>query len=112
MRELSAEGPDTEWWLVIGQDQYGRFDSWRDWRELLARMSLAVAGRAGQAPQAPPAVANVPHRVVKLDLPRLDISASDIRARLGAGDEIASLVGEPVARYIESHALYAGRSRS
>ncbi|WP_234413885.1 nicotinate-nucleotide adenylyltransferase [Ideonella sp. A 288] len=112
VRELCADEPDADWFLVIGQDQYGRFDTWRDWRELLSRLTLAVAAREGQRPQAPPAVASMPHRVVMLELPRIDIAASDIRVRRAAGGEIVSLVGEPVARYIDSHALYTGQPRS
>jgi nicotinate-nucleotide adenylyltransferase len=112
VRELCAESPDTDWWLVIGQDQYGRFDTWRDWPEILARLGLAVAARAGEQPQAPAAVAAVPHRMQVLPMPRLDIAASDIRTRCAQGREIASLVGQPVARYIDQHALYTGRPRS
>jgi nicotinate-nucleotide adenylyltransferase len=112
VRELSAEGPSTDWWLVIGQDQYGRFDTWRDWPEILARFGLAVAAREGQAPQAPSAVAALPHRMQVLPLPPMAIAASDIRTRCAQGREIASLVGQPVARYIDQHALYTGRPRS
>ena len=112
VRELCAEAPAVQWILVIGQDQYARFDSWRDWPELLARCTLAVAARAGQAPLAAPAVAAVPHKLIVLDLPRQDISASEIRARCAAGDDIALLVGAAVARYIDQHALYTGRPRS
>ena len=112
VRELLDEAPTATWYLVIGQDQYARFDTWRDWRDLLALLTLAVAGRAGDSPQASPAVAAVPHRMVALTLPRWDISASEIRHRCSVGEEIASLVGEPVARYIHQHALYTGQARS
>lgn len=109
VRELQAETPGADWFLVIGQDQYARFDTWRDWPELLQRLTLAVAGRAGQAPQPPAALAAVPHRVRALDLPRLDIAASDIRQRLANGEPasaLAPLVGQAVASYIDHHQLY------
>ena len=107
VRELQAERPDTQWFFILGQDQYGRFDTWRDWPELLSRLTLAVAARDGQAPTPPPALALVPHRLAVLPLPRLDIAASDIRARAAAGQAITTLVGESVARYIDQHRLYA-----
>jgi nicotinate-nucleotide adenylyltransferase len=69
VRELQAEQPGADWFFVLGQDQYGRFDTWRDWPELLQRLTLAVAGRAGTAPTPPAALAAVPHRVVALPLP-------------------------------------------
>ena len=106
VREMQAEQPGADWFLVLGQDQYARFDTWRDWPELLQRLTLAVAGRAGQAPQAPAALAALPHRVQILDLPPLAIAASDIRSRLAAGQPVAALVGERVAGYISQHHLY------
>lgn len=106
VRELSAEQPGTEWVLVIGQDQYARLASWHGWQELLALVTLAVAGREGQAVQAPPTLAGVPHRCEVLPLPQMDISATDIRARVAAGLPISPLVGDAVARYIDQHSLY------
>jgi nicotinate-nucleotide adenylyltransferase len=107
VRELQAEHAAASWFFILGQDQYGHFDSWRDWPELLSRLTLAVAARDGQVPQPPPALASVPHRVDVLPLPRLDLAASDIRARITAGQPITALVGERVARYIDQHRLYA-----
>jgi len=105
--ELQAEqAADTEWVLVIGQDQFNRFDTWHGWQALAARVTLAVAARAGQAPQIPAALAAQPHRWVLLPLARHDISASDIRARLGRGEPVDSLVGPAVAGYIARHHLY------
>ena len=106
VRELQAEQPGADWFFILGQDQYARFDTWRDWPELLQRLTLAVAGRGGQPPTPPAALAAVPHRVVALDLPRQDIAASDIRARQAAGQPVAALVGKRVAGYIDQHQLY------
>ena len=109
VRELQAEMPGADWYFILGQDQYGRFDTWRDWPELLQRLTLAVAGRAGTAPAPPAALAAVPHRVVALPLPRHDIAASDIRNQLAAGATgaaLAPLVGPAVAGYIDQHQPY------
>ena len=126
MRELQREGPsytlDTvlalqaeraasgqapaDWFLVLGQDQFARFDTWQRWPELLQRVTLAVAGRDGQAPVAPPALAAVTYHCQRLDLPTMDISASTVRRLRAAGQPISALVGEAVARYIDQHQLY------
>ena len=45
VRELAAAEPDTEWVLILGQDQYATLHTWRDWRELVARVTLAIANR-------------------------------------------------------------------
>ena len=110
VRELVAESPDTDWFLIIGQDQYARFDTWRDWRELLGQVTLAVAARAGEPPQAPAALAAVPHRMVVLPMPRTDIAAREIRQRRALGEDVAALVGAKVAGYIARHALYTSRA--
>jgi len=106
VRELQAEQPDADWFFILGQDQYARFDTWRDWPELLRRLTLAVADRAGTAPAPPAALAAVPHRVVALPLPRQDIAASTIRQMLTDGLPITPLVGAAVAGYIEQHQPY------
>jgi nicotinate-nucleotide adenylyltransferase len=109
IRELQAEQPGADWFFILGQDQYGRFDTWRDWPELLQRLTLAVAARQGEAPQPPAALASHPHRLVVLPLPRQDIAASDIRHQLAGGvppAQLAPLVGAAVAGYIDQHLLY------
>jgi nicotinate-nucleotide adenylyltransferase len=109
VRELQSEQPGADWFFILGQDQYGRFDTWRDWPELLQRLTLAVAARSGDAPAPPAALAAVPHRVVTLPLPRQDIAASDIRRQLAVGvpaAQLAPLVGAAVASYIDHHQPY------
>jgi len=106
VRELQTERPGARWFLVIGQDQYGRLDTWRDAAQLASLVTLAVAARHGQAPQPPAAWAEPPHPVMVLPLPRTDISATDIRQRAAAGEPVSPLVGDAVARYIDQHHLY------
>ncbi len=104
VRELAAAEPDTEWVLLIGGDQYAGLHTWRDWRELLALVSLAVAQRPGTRSEPDAAVQQHPHRV--LPLPMLDISSTDIRQRVARGADISQLVPSQVARYIETRRLY------
>ncbi len=104
VRELQAAQPGAEWFLVIGQDQYAGLHTWRDWRELLGRVTLAVANRPGVAVEPHADVKAVAHRAVPLAM--LDIASTDIRARVAAGQDITSLVPVSVARYIEANHLY------
>jgi nicotinate-nucleotide adenylyltransferase len=107
VRELQAREPGATWFLVIGQDQYAGLHTWRDWPELLARVTLAVACRPGVSAEPDAAVRRVAHRPV--GLPMMDISATDIRARVAAGAPITELVPPAVAGYIDRHRLYQGR---
>ena len=104
--ELQAREPKGQWFLVIGQDQLARLHTWRRWRELIARVTLAVANRAGDAPSAPAALADAPLVLAEVPLPPLATSSTDIRSRVAAGQGIAALVPAPVARYIARHLLY------
>ena len=104
VRELRAQRPGTSWHLVIGQDQYAAFHTWHGWQELLGLVTLAIANRPDAPLSADPQVLRVPHEAVAL--PMMDISSTDIRARLASGQGIADLVPAAVARYIARHHLY------
>ena len=104
VRALRAQQPQAAFFLVIGADQYAGLHTWRDWQELLGLVTLAVANRPGAVPPVDAQVLRFPHRVVPL--PMLDISATEIRARVARGLPIDTLVPAAVAGYIELHALY------
>ena len=103
VRELQTAEPGKAWFLIIGQDQYAGLHTWRDWRELLALVTLAVAERPGAA-LPDPEVLRSAHRAVAL--PMMDVSSTGIRERIAAGLPIADLVPAAVARYIELHHVY------
>jgi len=106
VRDLQAAAPGNTWVLIIGQDQYAGLHTWLQWQKLLQRVTVAVANRPGAAPQASPEVAAVPHEAVAL--PMMDISSTDIRARVAAGHSVDALVPPAVARYIDLNHLYRG----
>ncbi len=110
VRGLQAAEPAATWFLLIGADQYASLHTWRDWRELLALVTLAVAQRPGVLAQPDAAVLEFPHRAVPL--PMMDISSTDIRAKVARGEPVAELVPAEVARYIDQHALYRALPRS
>ena len=105
VRASAAAEPGAQWFLIIGADQYAGLHTWRDWREVLARVTLAVANRPGPMPAPDPEVLRQPHRVVPL--PMLDVSATEIRACVAQGLPVDdSMVPPAVARYIAQHRLY------
>jgi nicotinate-nucleotide adenylyltransferase len=105
VRELQSAVPDASWFLVIGQDQYRNLHTWHGFEQLLQRVTLAVAQRPGAG------LDDIDRRVRAaavrpLALPPMQISASDIRARVAAGMDIAALVPPAVALYIRQQGLY------
>ena len=105
LRELQAGHPGAQLHLLMGEDQAAGFTSWRDWQEVARLAVLSVAGRgSGEGVAALRALPGV--RATTLALPQMPESATEIRARLTAGQDITDLVGPAVASYIESHHLY------
>lgn len=111
VREIHAEQPEAALFLIIGQDQYAHFDTWREAAELMARITLAVAAREGQQIAPPPLLAEIPHTFATVPLPRMDISSTGIRQQIAdhpadSTGALTPLVGAAVARYIDQHRLY------
>lgn len=105
LRELQAEHPGAELYLVLGEDQAAGFTRWRAWQDVARLAVLCVAARgSGEGVAQLQALPGV--RVVVLRLPQMPESATDIRARLAAGRDITDLVAPPVASYIASQHLY------
>jgi nicotinate-nucleotide adenylyltransferase len=105
LRELQAANPGAQLYLVMGEDQAAGFERWHAWQDIARMAVLCVAGRgSGDGLQALAALPGV--RVERLALPQMAESATDIRTRLAAKQDIAALVEPAVARYIETHQLY------
>lgn len=107
LRALPA-GPAYVW--LLGADQLANFCTWRDWQEIAGRVELAVATRPGTALRPPPELDQwlAAHGRTLRELPfaPMDVSASDIRARLARGDDPGPMLAPAVAAYIAAHGLY------
>lgn len=103
---------NSEFFLILGQDQYAKINTWHRWRDILASCTLAVAARAGQAPQASPEVSAVPHALAIISMPEMAISSTQIRHFLRsnpsacAHDLVPQFLCTKVAVYIEDHGFY------
>lgn len=96
-------------WL-LGSDQLRNFVTWMRWQDIVAEADLAVAMRPGHPAQVPAAVqaSLAQHRRALRSIPfdPQDISATEIRRRIRAGQPFAHLVPAGVADYISHHQLY------
>jgi nicotinate-nucleotide adenylyltransferase len=107
LRELKAEHPTAQLFLVMGEDQAVALTRWHQWEAILELAIICVAARplvaaAADGPAGLPAQAEL--RL--LALPSMPESATEVRVRVEHGQEIAHLVPLAVARYIERHRLY------
>jgi nicotinate-nucleotide adenylyltransferase len=110
VRELQTTHPAAQFFLIIGQDQYTSFHTWRGWQDLLQRVTLAVAGRPGAPSEVNADVLGAGHQPVAL--PMMGISSTEIRSRIASGQDIADLVPAPVASYIARHSLYGAATNN
>jgi nicotinate-nucleotide adenylyltransferase len=84
--------------LLLGADQYAKFETWHRWPAVLELASIAVFARPGwTAPDG---------RVQSVAFEPMNISASEIRARLARGADISAMVPAKVLDYIRRHGLY------
>lgn len=100
---LAGFDPHDELILVLGADAAAGLPGWHRYRAILDRASLAVLPRPGTSTTT---VENSVGKVTWLDMPLLDVSGTEIRARAAAGRPIRFLVSEPVWEYIDQHGLY------
>jgi nicotinate-nucleotide adenylyltransferase len=97
---------------MIGSDALQELPRWHDPARLVALCAaIAVMDRAGHAPDLAEIDREVPGLAAKLRpfrVPRIEISAGDIRRRLSQGQSIRYLVPEEVRQIIEEVGLYRG----
>jgi nicotinate-nucleotide adenylyltransferase len=112
LRVLHERDPEHDLTFIVGGDMAETLPSWREPEAVLGLARLAVAERSGVRREA--LVQRLSglrgaERVVFFDMPRLDISSSDIRARVAAGRPIRHLVPDIVADEIAARGYYRAR---
>ena len=85
--------------LLLGADAVQSLPRWRAPEEVAELAEVVVLSRAGSG-------ASSPGVGRAIDTRRVDVSSTEIRARVAAGQSIRGFVPEPVAAYIEGRRLY------
>jgi nicotinate-nucleotide adenylyltransferase len=110
LRELHAGTPEDDLTFIVGGDIALGLPSWREPEQVLELATLAVAERDGvlRADIVEQLAAQLPGTPapVFFDMPRVDISSSQVRRRVAAGRSIRYLVSDPVAERIARGRLY------
>jgi nicotinate-nucleotide adenylyltransferase len=111
LAELRRLHPVEELFLILGWDAARLFRTWRRPEEVRSLASVVVVGRPGSDAPSEPQLksAGLTGESVILCLePTPDISASEIRRAIAAGESIAGKVPAAVEQYIAANRLYAG----
>lgn len=107
--DLSAD----ECFFIIGSDSLVSLPLWHKSEELITLCRLAVSHRPGYQPDLTALEERIPGLSARLDwveMPALELIASQIRARVQAGQSIHYQVTDSVCEYIEQNKLYRGDS--
>ncbi len=92
-------------YFIVGLDEMLNISTWKEPKKLLELCKFVVVTRPGY--DLGKLDKRVASKVILLQVPGLDISASDIRRRLKAGKPIRYLLPESVEEYIRKKKLYS-----
>lgn len=113
MAELKGKtGAKDELYFIMGWDNLAELARWREPARLIRLCYLVAVPRPGYSlpdlKKLAKDIPGLPPRVIILDKPEVDISATEIRKRVAQGKPINDLVPQAVAEYIKRHRLYFG----
>lgn len=107
---LTASNPDSQYFFIIGADILFQIEQWRNPEQIFRMASLVCAVRDDYDIQAirekGDALTALGAEIDYLNMPKLDISSTDIRARAKSSLSISGLVPPEVAHYIKQEHLY------
>ncbi len=103
LRELREQYLDADLFFIVGADALAGVPSWRS-PELLAEIATFVGVTRPGERFIDPDIAGL--HVVRVDVPAVDLSSTQIRSRVADGEPIDGLVPDAVAEYILTHHLY------
>jgi nicotinate-nucleotide adenylyltransferase len=103
-------GGKDEIFFILGWDSLAQLPIWREPARIVSMCILVAVPRPGWPQPSLKAlekdIPGIAKRVVFLEKPRVDISATAIREKVAGGESIDHLVPGPVADYIKKHGLY------
>ncbi len=99
---LNEKYPNKEFALIMGSDNLQSFTKWKNYEELLNRCSLYVYPRPGFDGGE---LKNHP-KVIWVDAPRMDISATYIRQAVHDGKSIRYMLTDTVFNYLTDMNFY------
>ena len=97
--------------FITGSDAFAEISTWYDYPRLFELSHFAVVSRPGYpaaVPRLPMTISSTSVIAVEADTP--DVSSTEIRRRVAAGESIHGLVAPSVASHIERHRLYVPAS--
>lgn len=101
LADLRREAPDAELFVILGRDAAAGFATWERYEEVAAAATLVVVDRPGPAAELDDRFA-----WIRVDIPELELSSTELRDRVATGRTIRYLTPDAVASEIEGRGLY------
>ena len=98
---LGEQFPAAEFFTVIGDDAAAGLRTWTRWEEVVDSSRLVVVDRPGEHVDV-----DADLDWIRVEVPRLEVSSTDLRARFTDGRPLDYLVTTPVLDVIRARGLY------
>jgi len=100
---LADEYPGAELFTIVGDDAASGIHSWQRAREVIERSRLVVVDRPGEPVQLDPGI-----DWIRVEVPRLEVSSTDLRERWADGRPLDYLITDDVMAVVAARNLYGG----
>ncbi len=107
LRALAHEYPQARLFTIVGDDAAAKLHTWERSDEVVSRSDLVVVDRPGAPVALDPDV-----DWIRVEVPRLDVSSTDLRARFVDGRPLDYLLTDATLEVIERRGLYGSHGGS
>jgi len=100
---ISNKLKDIEFSLIIGEDNYKIFDTWKDYEKILNNYKIFIYPRKGTLKENSHIINE---NAMYIGGPRIDLSSTNIRKIVSKKSDPKDLISNKVMEYINSNKLY------
>lgn len=104
LARLAAEHPGAALFTIMGADAAAGLLSWDRYEEVIASSTLVAVDRPGAQVPLPDGI-----EWIRVEVPRLEVSSTDLRSRFTDGRPLDYLVTRPVLEVIAERSLYGAQ---
>ena len=94
---------DIEFSLIIGEDNYKIFDTWKDYKKIINKYKIFIYPRKGTLNEN---LHIINENTMYIGGPRIDLSSTNIRKIVSNNSDPKDLISNKVMEYINSNKLY------
>lgn len=100
---ISNNLKDIEFSLIIGEDNYKIFDTWKDYKKIINKYKIFIYPRKGTLNEN---LHIINENTMYIGGPRIDLSSTNIRKIVSKKSDPKDLISNKVMEYINSNKLY------